>query len=136
MSGRWPLGSEVKHSALGGGAMLYDASRVSNFAPTWFDPTYWKSRGELDGTARGRGTTYYFKTANKNLVLRHYRRGGLVRHVSADKYFWLSAIMMLAFGIGFEFPVLLIALQLVGILIATVPASSSSSVLLPRNVLM
>ena len=88
MSGRWPLGSEVKHSALGGGAMLYDASRVSNFAPAWFDPTYWQSRGELEGIAQGRGATHYFKTAGKSLVLRHYRRGGLVRHLSADKYFW------------------------------------------------
>jgi sec-independent protein translocase protein TatC len=43
--------------------------------------------------------------------------GGPVTYLSAaDKYFWLSAIMMVAFGIGFEFPVLLIALQLVGIL--------------------
>jgi sec-independent protein translocase protein TatC len=43
--------------------------------------------------------------------------GGPVTYLSAaDKYFWLSAIMMLAFGIGFEFPVLLVALQLVGIL--------------------
>jgi sec-independent protein translocase protein TatC len=35
---------------------------------------------------------------------------------TADRYFWLSAMMMLGFGIGFEFPLLLIALQLVGIL--------------------
>lgn len=35
---------------------------------------------------------------------------------SPDKYFWLSALMMLAFGVGFEFPLLLIALQIVGVL--------------------
>jgi sec-independent protein translocase protein TatC len=35
---------------------------------------------------------------------------------SADRYFWLSATMMVGFGIGFEFPILLVALQLVGIL--------------------
>jgi sec-independent protein translocase protein TatC len=35
---------------------------------------------------------------------------------SADRYFWLSAMMMLGFGIGFEFPIILVALQLVGIL--------------------
>lgn len=46
-----------------------------------------------------------------------FRNGGPVDYLSAaDKYFWLSAILMLAFGIGFEFPVLLVALQLVGIL--------------------
>ena len=89
MSGRFALGAEVKHSPLTGGAMLYDTSRANNFAPAWFDPSYWKSRGELDGVAsRGRGTTHYFKTAGASLVLRHYRRGGLAARWSKDRYFW------------------------------------------------
>lgn len=89
MSGRrWPLGSEVKHSTLTGGAMLYDALRANNFAPAWFDPTYWQSRGEVEGTAKGRGATLYFKTAGKGFVLRHYRRGGLIARLSKDKYIW------------------------------------------------
>jgi 3-deoxy-D-manno-octulosonic acid kinase len=89
MSGRWPLGSEVKRGTLAGGAMLYDGSRANNFAPAWFDASYWKSRGEIEGSASGgRGTTHFFKTGGKSLVLRHYRRGGLIAHVSGDKYFW------------------------------------------------
>jgi 3-deoxy-D-manno-octulosonic acid kinase len=88
MSGRWPLGSEVKQTAIAGGAMLYDASRAINFAPSWFDAAYWNSRGELDGIARGRGATHYIKASGKSLVLRHYRRGGLMAHLSADKYLW------------------------------------------------
>jgi sec-independent protein translocase protein TatC len=35
---------------------------------------------------------------------------------SPDRYFWFSALMMVGFGIGFEFPLLLVALQLVGVL--------------------
>jgi sec-independent protein translocase protein TatC len=35
---------------------------------------------------------------------------------SPDRYFWLSALLMLAFGIGFEFPLVLIGLQMVGVL--------------------
>ena len=35
---------------------------------------------------------------------------------TVDRYLTLTLYMMLAFGIGFEFPVLLVALQLVGIL--------------------
>jgi 3-deoxy-D-manno-octulosonic acid kinase len=88
MSRRWPLGSEVKHSTITGGAMLYDGSRAINFAPAWFDPAYWQSRGEMEGTARGRGTTYFFRTTSRNFVLRHYRRGGLIARLSADKYIW------------------------------------------------
>ncbi len=33
-----------------------------------------------------------------------------------DRYFWFTALMMVAFGIGFEFPLLLVALQMVGVL--------------------
>jgi sec-independent protein translocase protein TatC len=41
--------------------------------------------------------------------------GGLVTGFSPSKYFQLILYMMLAFGIGFEFPILLIFLQLAGI---------------------
>jgi 3-deoxy-D-manno-octulosonic acid kinase len=88
MSGRWPLGTEVKHTTLKGGAMLYDASRVGNLNPGWFDAKYWEERGELDGAARGRGTTHFVQSAGRRFVLRHYRRGGLVAHLSGDRYLW------------------------------------------------
>src|SRR4029077_13923926 len=39
----------------------------------------------------------------------------IVQAYSAEKYFQLIAYMILAFGIGFEFPILLILLQVVGI---------------------
>ncbi len=43
--------------------------------------------------------------------------GGPVTYVTAaDKYFWLTALMIVGFGIGFEFPIVLVALQMVGVL--------------------
>jgi 3-deoxy-D-manno-octulosonic acid kinase len=85
---KYPLGSEVKHTALPGGAMLYDASRVSNPGAAWFDPQHWAARGEIEGTARGRGETLYVRTESRRFVLRHYRRGGLAARFSADRYYW------------------------------------------------
>ena len=41
---------------------------------------------------------------------------GVAYLTTADKYFWLAALLMVGFGIGFEFPVLLVALQMVGVL--------------------
>jgi sec-independent protein translocase protein TatC len=41
---------------------------------------------------------------------------GFVTAFSANKYFQLITYMMLAFGIGFEFPIVLIFLQMAGIL--------------------
>ena len=86
----WPLGSEVKRKPMKGGAILYDASRAINLAPSWFDPEYWRARGELEGEARGRGTAYFFRSGNKHYVLRHYRRGGMAARISADQYLWRS----------------------------------------------
>ena len=68
--------------------MLYDTSRAGNLSPEWFEPSYWQARGQLDGSARGRGTTHYIKADGDRLVLRHYRRGGLMAHLAADRYRW------------------------------------------------
>ncbi|HXR90077.1 MAG TPA: 3-deoxy-D-manno-octulosonic acid kinase [Steroidobacteraceae bacterium] len=88
MARRWSLGSEVKHSALSGGAMLYDGSRASNFSPAWFDPNHWDAKGAVEGRPRGRGAALYINASGKRLVLRHYRRGGLIARFSGDRYLW------------------------------------------------
>src|SRR5262245_56935284 len=97
MSRQWPLGSEVKRKDLTGGAMLYDASRAGNATASWFDAAFWRERGELYGEARGRGTVHFIKTGGQGLVLRHYRRGGLVAKVSRDRYLWRGEIATRAF---------------------------------------
>jgi len=88
VSAEWPLGSEVRRRVLTGGAMLYDTSRVSNLTPAWFEPEHWLSRGELEGVAHGRGAAHLIHTGGRRYVLRHYRRGGLIAHLSTDRYWW------------------------------------------------
>jgi 3-deoxy-D-manno-octulosonic acid kinase len=89
VSGRWGvLGSEVKRAAVAGGAMLYDASRVSSPAVGWFDPEHWRALGALEGTAQGRGVTTFIRSEGQRYVLRHYRRGGWMARLSADRYPW------------------------------------------------
>lgn len=89
VSGRWGvLGSEVKRSAVAGGVMLYDSSRASNLNASWFDPEHWRARGELEGTAQGRGATCYIRAEGQRYALRHYRRGGWMARLSADRYPW------------------------------------------------
>jgi len=88
VNGRWALGPEVKRSALAGGAMLYDASRVSNLSAEWFTPQYWQSRGALEGVDGGRGGSWFLAADGRRYVLRHYRRGGFMAHLSTDRYAW------------------------------------------------
>ncbi len=52
-----------------------------------FDEQRLAEQNLLEGTAAaGRGNTFFFKLNDTSLVLRHYRRGGLVQRISADRY--------------------------------------------------
>jgi 3-deoxy-D-manno-octulosonic acid kinase len=88
VSENWLLGPSVKRLSIAGGAMLYNAALTRNFNPLWFEPGFWAQRGELAGTARGRGTTHFVRSAGHDWVLRHYRRGGLLARLSEDRYLW------------------------------------------------
>ena len=67
---------------------MYDASRVSHPAVSWFDPEHWRALGELEGTAQGRGATSYIRVEGRRCALRHYRRGGWMARLSPDRYPW------------------------------------------------
>jgi 3-deoxy-D-manno-octulosonic acid kinase len=78
--------------------MLYDASRAGNAAAGWFDAAYWKERNEVEGEARGRGTTHFVRSGKQQFVLRHYRRGGLIARVLGDRYFWRNESVTRSFA--------------------------------------
>lgn len=88
MTGKWPLGSEVRRKVIAGGAMLYDASRAGNLSTETFDPVLLARRGQIVGEARGRGAAWFLAVQSRAWVLRHYRRGGLMRTLSRDQYWW------------------------------------------------
>jgi 3-deoxy-D-manno-octulosonic acid kinase len=88
VTGKWPLGSEVRRKVVAGGAMLYDASRAGNLSTETFDPVLLARRGQIVGEARGRGTAWFLTVQSHSWVLRHYRRGGLMRSLSRDRYWW------------------------------------------------
>lgn len=56
--------------------------------PEWFEPAWHAAEGRIDGEAAGRGATLYTRLDSTPAVLRHYRRGGAVRHVMEDRYGW------------------------------------------------
>jgi 3-deoxy-D-manno-octulosonic acid kinase len=84
----WPVGAEVGEAAIDGGRMLYDTLRTSNFSPAFFEPEYWRGHDAIEGSALGRGTTWFIRSGDSRFVLRHYRRGGLMAKVSKDAYLW------------------------------------------------
>jgi 3-deoxy-D-manno-octulosonic acid kinase len=51
-----------------------------------FDLDYLEGKNAITHVAEGRGKVYFFKHQNKELVLRHYHRGGLLSKANRDKF--------------------------------------------------
>lgn len=73
------------------GAILFDATVSADVGHDWFSLDYWCARGGLDLQAGGRGGVGVIDTPAGVCILRHYRRGGLVAAVMADRYLWTGA---------------------------------------------
>lgn len=71
--------------------MLYDGSRAGNAVAGWLDRGFWQSRGSVTAAGAGRGGVSFIDADGRSMVLRHYRRGGLVARISGDRYWWRGA---------------------------------------------
>ncbi|GAB3014643.1 3-deoxy-D-manno-octulosonic acid kinase [Bowmanella dokdonensis] len=69
---------------------LFDKNLLPNPTSEQFSIGYWQSRGAVRGQAKGRGTTYFIESDGQPLVLRHYRRGGLVGKILTDQFLYLG----------------------------------------------
>ncbi len=83
------------------GAMLADPKSLGNLTgaalENAFEPDSWAARGELIAVTGGRGSAW-FVAAGGRWVLRHYRRGGWIAHVSRDRYLWAGEARVRAFA--------------------------------------
>lgn len=82
--------------ATDGGAILYDPTRTGNAAGL-FDLAVWRERGQVTEITGGRGSVFFLDDGAQQLVLRRYRRGGLVARFSRDRYLWLGEARNRAF---------------------------------------
>ncbi|MCZ6674912.1 MAG: 3-deoxy-D-manno-octulosonic acid kinase [Verrucomicrobia bacterium] len=55
-----------------------------------FDPDKLRREGLITQEICGRGTTYFFQLRENSCVLRHFWRGGFMRHLSKDGYVWMG----------------------------------------------
>lgn len=68
--------------------MLYDGSRIGNATEDLFRADYWRERGKVSSPPAGRGAALFVEHGECSWVLRHYRRGGMMAHLSRDRYLW------------------------------------------------
>ncbi len=72
----------------GNSHLLFDAALIDRPSQDFFSAKFWQAQGALLGTAVGRSSAYFFAYAGEEYLLRHYRRGGLVQRLVADRYLW------------------------------------------------
>ena len=79
------------------GGIIYSPTLMSDPGPELFEPAYWAEQTALSETQNvtkktaGRGSVLFIRDGERQWVLRHYRRGGLVGKVLTDQYVWLGA---------------------------------------------
>ncbi len=88
--------------ATAGGAILADPTSLGGLldgaGEAVFDPTFWAARAELSAVEAGRGAAWFIGSDGRHWVLRHYRRGGLMARLSADRYLWTGEERVRAFS--------------------------------------
>jgi len=70
--------------------ILYDGGLIAKPSDSLFDPGQLAANGQLMGQALGRGEAYFFRLEGKEMVLRHYRRGGFMAKFLKDQYVGLN----------------------------------------------
>jgi len=81
----------------GYGAILFDLTRVRQVEPEWFSASHWGEQARPVQSG-GRGGAWFVDTPAGPAVLRRYLRGGMVRHLSRDMYWWHSAATTRSFA--------------------------------------
>jgi 3-deoxy-D-manno-octulosonic acid kinase len=89
--------------ATANGAILADAARLGGLLESAgdaiFDPNFWSAPSQRSAVSagRGRGAAWFLESGAHRWVLRHYRRGGFMARISADRYLWTGERRVRAF---------------------------------------
>lgn len=67
---------------------LFDKAFFSDVSADHFCGDYWQKQDAITGQEKGRGTTWFLRYRNHDLVLRHYLRGGFVSKINKNRYFF------------------------------------------------
>jgi 3-deoxy-D-manno-octulosonic acid kinase len=79
---------EVQAASHGVSLLRTELGRSLNLGLEHFDLDYLTGKSAITRTAEGRGTVHFFKHQGKELVLRHYHRGGLYGKANKDQFFY------------------------------------------------
>lgn len=66
----------------------FDSECFPNMTKDLFTAKFWQQKNAIIGQESGRGTTWFLQHNEHQLVLRHYLRGGMMRYLSHDRYWF------------------------------------------------
>ena len=72
----------------GSSAVLFRRGEPAPIVTEWFRDRYWRKRNLVVREEPGRGAVLFVRRGERTWVLRHYRRGGAVARLTADRYLW------------------------------------------------
>lgn len=90
MNAEQTAGRAVRRDA-DNGVIVFDPTRVPQVESRWFDFAWWRGHGLLRTRSAGRGAIGFIDSPAGAIVLRHFRRGGLLAKLRGDRYLWLGA---------------------------------------------
>ncbi|NNF17885.1 MAG: 3-deoxy-D-manno-octulosonic acid kinase [Gammaproteobacteria bacterium] len=67
-------------------AMLFNTDAGLSCSEELFGIEYWQKRHTARATDSGRGAAWFVRHEDDHLVLRHFRRGGMLQRLSGDRY--------------------------------------------------
>ena len=76
---------------VGGQVIWHDTQIVPQIEPSFFDVQWHQDQSGVLGSAPGRGRAHFLQVGDSEMVLRPFRRGGLIGKISADLYLRLGA---------------------------------------------
>lgn len=86
--GRSPDGPDWRVEQAGASAVLFRRGEPEPIVTEWFRDHYWRERDLVVGEEPGRGAVLFVRREEQTWALRHYRRGGAVARLTADRYLW------------------------------------------------
>ncbi|MYI70753.1 MAG: 3-deoxy-D-manno-octulosonic acid kinase [Boseongicola sp. SB0673_bin_14] len=69
-----------------GTVIWYDATIFTPMEPRIFEPDWLRKNGNLLGSSRGRSEAYFLNYSGRDMVLRHFQRGGILGKFVSDHY--------------------------------------------------
>jgi 3-deoxy-D-manno-octulosonic-acid transferase len=76
----------TKTRRFNGQSIWFDPVLIENVGSQHFSQHYWKEHGAIRGNATGRHTAWFIEDGGRQMLLRHYYRGGLIGKVIRDRF--------------------------------------------------